>query len=195
MRILSELGKQHVPSLVLDFHGQFADPHSLFMQMIRPSVVDAAQGLPFSPFECSRGNGVGGWKATSYALAEIFAYVTNMGPMQLDILSCAIRDAYKARGFDDEEATNLEYPTPEDVLQRIRREEQARHVNNVAARCRPLLDMDLFHPVQHAPDLLSSIRGGLIIDLHNLYAETLQVATGAFVLRKIFSRYVYLGIC
>ncbi len=186
MRILSELGKQHVPSLVLDFHGQFADPHSLFMQKIRPSVVDAAQGLPFSPFECSRGNGVGGWKATSYALAEIFAYVTNMGPMQLDILSCAIRDAYKARGFDDEEATNLEYPTPEDVLQRIRREELARHVNNVAARCRSLLDMDLFHPVQRAPDLLSSIRGGLIIDLHNLYAETLQVATGAFVLRKIY---------
>jgi len=186
MRILSELGKQYVPSLVLDFHGQFADPHDPFVKRISPSIVDAAQGLPFSPFECSRGNGAGGWKANSYELAEIFAYVTNMGPMQLDIVHSAIQDAYKARGFTDEEATDLEYPTPEDVLRRIRQEEQARHVNNVAARCRPLLDMDLFRPEQHTPDLLSSIRGGLVIDLHNLYAEMLQLAAGAFVLRKIY---------
>ncbi|MGB8345636.1 MAG: ATP-binding protein [Ktedonobacteraceae bacterium] len=186
MRILSELDKQRVPSLVLDFHGQFADARDAFVQRISPTIVDAAQGLPFSPFECSQSNGPGGWKANSYALAEIFASVTNMGPMQLDIVHSAIQDAYKARGFADEGATDLEYPAPEDVLRRIRQEEQTRHVNNVAARCRPLLDMDLFRPLLHVPDLLSSIRGGLVIDLHNLYAEMLQLAAGAFVLRKIY---------
>jgi DNA phosphorothioation-dependent restriction protein DptH len=186
MRILGELGKQHVPSLVLDFHGQFADTHDPFIQAISPAIVDAAQGLPFSPFECSRGNGIGGWKANSYALAEIFANVTKMGQMQLDIMYSAIQDAYKARGFADEEAMDLEYPSPEDVLRRIRQEEQSRHVNNVAARCRLLLDMDLFRPQQHAPDLLSSVRGGLVIDLHNLHADMLQLAAGAFVLRKIY---------
>lgn len=186
MRILSELGKQHVPSLVLDFHGQFADTDDSFVQRISPAIVDAAQGLPFSPFECVQGNGIGGWKANSYALAEIFANVTKMGQMQLDIVYSAIQDAYKARGFADEEALDLEYPASEDVLRRIRQEEQSRHVNNVAARCRLLLDMDLFRPQQHAPDLLSSIRGGLVIDLHNLHAEMLQLAAGAFVLRKIY---------
>ncbi len=156
-RILCELSKQDVPSLVLDFHGQFADPEGPFVQKIHPTVIDVAKGLPFSPFECTQENGSGGWKATSYALAEIFANVTGMGPMQRDIIYIAIQNAYKARGFGDEEATDLEYPTPEEVLRRIKQEEQARHVNNVAARCRPLLDMDLFKPIKHTPDLLSSI--------------------------------------
>ena len=186
-RILCELGKQEVPSLVLDFHGQFADPKGQFLQTIHPSVIDAAKGLPFSPFECTRENGPGGWKATSYALAEIFANVmTGMGPMQRDIIYTAIQDAYKARRFEDEEAIDLEYPTPEEVLKRIKQEEQARHVNHVAARCRSLLEMDLFQPIKHAPHLLSSILSGLVIDLHNLYAEELQLAAGAFVLRKLY---------
>jgi DNA phosphorothioation-dependent restriction protein DptH len=30
------------------------------------------------------------------------------------------------------------------------------------------------------------VRSGLVIDLHNLFAETLQMATGAFVLRKLY---------
>ncbi|HEU0002039.1 MAG TPA: ATP-binding protein [Ktedonobacteraceae bacterium] len=185
-RILKELGEQHVPSLVLDFHGQFADSKSPFVGMIRPLIIDAAQGLPFSPFECTREPGAGGWKAASYALAEIFAYVTKMGQMQRDIIYTAIQDAYKARGFADEDAIGLEYPASEEVLKRIRQEEQARHVNNVSARCRPLLEMDLFHPVEQASDLLSSIRAGMVIDLHNLYSEELQLAAGAFVLRKLY---------
>ncbi len=185
-RILRELGKQDIPSLVLDFHGQFADPDGPFVRLIHPSVLDAVQGLPFSPFECTREYGAGGWKATSYALAEIFANVTGLGPMQRDIIYTAIQDAYRANGFEEEDIPDPDYPTSDEVLRRIRQEEQARHVNNVAARCRPLLEMDLFQPIKNAPDMLSSIRGGLVIDLHNLYAEELQLAAGAFVLRKLY---------
>jgi DNA phosphorothioation-dependent restriction protein DptH len=185
-RILCELGKQNVPSLVLDFHGQFADQGGPFVRLIHPSVIDAAEGLPFSLFECTRENGAGGWKATSYALAEIFANVTGLGPMQRDIIYTAIQDAYRANGFEEDDIPDPEYPTSEEVLRRIRQEEQARHVNNVAARCRPLLEMDLFQPVKDAPEMLSSIRSGLVIDLHNLYAEELQLAAGAFVLRKLY---------
>jgi DNA phosphorothioation-dependent restriction protein DptH len=185
-RILRALGEQHVPSLVLDFHGQLADPESPFVQAVHPFIVDAVQGLPFSPFECTRGNDAGGWKATSYALAEIFANVTNMGEMQRDVIYTAIQDAYKAKGFDDEDLLDIEYPSSEEVLRRIKQEEQSRHVNNVAARCRPLLEMDLFRPTKQRPDLLASVREGLVIDLHNLFAEELQLAAGAFVLRKLY---------
>lgn len=185
-RILCELGKQDVPSLVLDFHGQFADPNGSFVRQIQPLVIDAAQGLPFSPFECTRENGAGGWKATSYALSEIFANVTGMGPMQRDIIYTAIQSAYRANGFEEEDIAEPDYPTSEEVLGRIRQEEQSRHVNNVAARCRPLLEMDLFQPFKNPRDMLSSIRGGMVVDLHNLYAEELQLAAGAFVLRKLY---------
>lgn len=194
-RILNELGKQHIPTLVLDFHGQFADAQGSFVQTIHPAVVDTAQGLPFSPFECTLDSGLGGWMATSYALAEIFANVTGMGIMQRDIIHMALQDAYKAHGFADEEAAaiELDYPTSEEVLKRIEKKEQERHINNVAARCRPLLEMNLFQPVKNAPDMLTTIRQGLVVDLHNLYAEELQTAAGAFVLRKLYKDMFHWG--
>jgi DNA phosphorothioation-dependent restriction protein DptH len=189
-RILAELGQQNVPALVLDFHGQFAEPQGTFLKVVQPSVLDAAKGLPFSPFECTYESGQASWRANALALAEIFAYVTGLGEMQKDIVYTSIRDAYKARGFDDDSdgATlqRLEYPTLKDVLKRIEQHEQTRHASNVAARCRPLLEMGLFRPTEQPVDLLSLIRSGLVIDLHNLFAETLQMAAGAFVLRKLY---------
>ncbi|MBE3558808.1 MAG: ATP-binding protein [Ktedonobacteraceae bacterium] len=188
-RILTELGKQQVPALVLDFHGQFADPQEPFVQANDPLVLDAAKGLPFSPFECTQDAGSGGWLANSYAIAEIFAHVAGLGAMQRDIVFSAIRDAYRACGFNDDNDQSIEdlpLPTLTDVLQRIESLAQARYASNVVARCRPLLEMNLFRPPEQGSDLLSQIRSGLVIDLHNLYVETLQQAAGAFVLRKLY---------
>jgi DNA phosphorothioation-dependent restriction protein DptH len=194
-RILCELGKQQVPTLVLDFHGQFVGANSPFARLVQPTVVDAADGLPFSPFECTTNNDNSGWRANSLALAEIFASIVNLGDMQQDVIYTALQDAYKTHGFDDKEmdSSGIEYPTPEEVLRRIEQKEQARHIHNVAARCRPLLEMNLFRPIKDSPDLLFAIRQGLIIDLHNLYSEMLQVATGAFVLRKLYKDMFHWG--
>ncbi len=196
-RILSELSRQHVPALVLDFHGQFAEPQDTIVRDISPGVLDASKGLPFSPFECSRDNGQSGWMANALAVAEIFAYVAGLGEMQKDIVYTSVRDAYKAAGFDDNGARDstemLGYPTLKEVLKRIEQNEQIRHVTNVAARCRPLLEMDLFRPGEKPADLLSLVRNGLVIDLHNLFAEILQMATGAFVLRKLYKDMFHWG--
>jgi hypothetical protein len=188
-RILTELARQQVPALVLDFHGQFADPQEPFVQAIHPHVLDAAKGLPFSPFECTQDSGSRGWIASSYAIAEIFGHVANLGDMQRDVVFSAIRDAYKAHGFSDDTelpASELTYPTLTEVLHLVENLAQARHIPNVAARCRPLLEMNLFRPTEHAPDLLSLVRTGLVIDLHNLYIDALQQAAGAFLLRKLY---------
>ena len=96
-RILSELEKQNIPALVLDFHGQFAESEGVFMKAVQPNVLDAAKGLPFSPFECAQGEGHNGWMANALAVAEIFAYVAGLGEMQKDIVYTSVRDAYKAR--------------------------------------------------------------------------------------------------
>ncbi|GHO73957.1 hypothetical protein KSD_17280 [Ktedonobacter sp. SOSP1-85] len=186
-RLLSELGRQNVPALVLDFHGQFAEEDGPFVKAVHPHVLDAARGLPFSPFECTSEVGQGGWEANALTVSEIFAYVASLGEMQKDVVYTAIRNAYKACGFGSEaDPSSLEYPTLKDVLKRIEQNEQSRHVANVVARCRPLLEMDLFRPGEQASDLLALVRGGLVIDLHNLFAESLQMAAGAFVLRKIY---------
>ncbi len=183
-RMLAELGQQHVPSLVLDFHGQFADPDGPFVQNVAPAVIDAAKGLPFSPFECTTEEGPDGWVANSFGLAEIFGYVAGLGDMQRDLVFTAIRDAYRTRGFGEDAQNAIELPTLNEVLTLIETRERNSRTSNVTARCRPLLEMDLFRP--EGQEFSSLVQQGVVIDLHNLYVETLQMAAGAFVLRKIY---------
>jgi DNA helicase HerA-like ATPase len=131
-------------------------------------------------------NGKTDWKQNSAALADIFAYVVDLGGIQKDLLLNAIRDAYKACGYGADDMSDRALPTTEEVLTNIEEREQKQKVRNVAARCRPLLEMDLFRSVTGQSSLLAQIRQGLVIDLHDLYSESLQLAAGAFVLRKLY---------
>ncbi len=183
-RMLTALGQQNIPALVLDFHGQFADADGPFVAKVSPVVIDAARGLPFSPFECAADEGTDGWRANSFGLAEIFGYVAGLGDMQRDLVFTAIRDAYAARGFSDDMTDEPELPTLHEVLALIEKREQSSRTANVTARCRPLFEMDLFRP--DGQEFHTLVKQGVVIDLHNLYVETLQMAAGAFVLRKIY---------
>lgn len=182
--ILMELARQHLPALVLDFHGQFADEK--YALASGSQVIDAEQGLPFSPFEVMVQNGKADWKQNSSAIADIFAYVVGLGGIQKDLLLNAIQDAYKLVGFATGSADDLVLPTTEQVLRNIEQREQKQKVRNVAARCRPLLEMDLFKPSLNGSNVLAQIRHGLVIDLHHLMSDSLQLAAGAFILRKLY---------
>jgi DNA phosphorothioation-dependent restriction protein DptH len=193
-RAVGELSKQGVPALILDFHGQFTGSEGPLAGARQATVLDARQGLPFSPFEVStndHSNGTIDWQSNAFAIAEIFGYVCKLGDMQKDVVFTAVRDAYRSLGFqhvDDAEELNVDsYPTLRDVLARIERQERAGRASNVAARCRPLLELDLFRPSDQGDDLLTLVRRGLVIDLHGLAdLEVLQLAAGAFVLRKVY---------
>jgi DNA helicase HerA-like ATPase len=109
--------------------------------------------------------------------------------MQRDVVYQAVRDAYRARGFGGGETPPGpgEYPTLRDVLRRIERLEAQGQARNVSARCRALLEFDLFRPTPGAGELHDLLRSGAVIDLHRLAdVEVLQLAAGAFVLRKLY---------
>jgi hypothetical protein len=188
MRLLTELGRQGVPALVFDYHGQFGEPGNGYLRVADPVVVDAAAGLPFSPFECSAGPGATDWRATAQAVSEIFAYVCGLGDIQRDTLYTCIRDTYRSYGFGvdgAEEAT--EFPTLDDVLRAIEQAERQKRAHNLIARCRPLLEMDIFRPPHgERSDLLGALRRGLVVGFQRLSSETLQQAAGAFLLRKLY---------
>jgi DNA phosphorothioation-dependent restriction protein DptH len=76
-RILCELARQELPAIVIDFHGQFSKPDSLYNRIAAPVVLDAIRGLPFSPFEAeaNQSAGTNWWKSNCFAVAEIFQYV------------------------------------------------------------------------------------------------------------------------
>jgi hypothetical protein len=109
-----------------------------------------------------------------------------LGDIQQDAIYQAIRDAYQTHGYGNGQVIPDGDPTLEEVLERLDALEQARRIANVTGRCRPLFEMDLFRPAPGHPDLLTQIRRGLVIDLHNLSIDAVQLAAGAFVLRKLY---------
>jgi hypothetical protein len=187
--ILCELARQHVPVLVFDFHGQFANPKGMYFKVASPLVCDAAKQLPFSPFEASsdRQAGASFWQANAFAVAEIFQYVTGMGDIQRDVFYEALRDCYLGLGFDAAGHAGRQLPLLKDVQKRIEELEHERGSRNVMPRCRPLLEFGLFQEgaAPHV-DFAKMLKSGGIIDVHGLHHETLQLAAGAFVLRKIY---------
>ena len=130
--------------MVFDFHGQFSDPTSAYARAASPAVLDAAQGLAFSPFEAEdhREAGTSFWQTNAFVVAEIFEYVCGLGDIQRDVVYEAIRDRYQAVGFGSGEPRRL--PTVAEVATRLGELEEERRVRNVLPRCRPLLEFGLF---------------------------------------------------
>jgi hypothetical protein len=187
-RLLLELTRNGVPALVFDFHGQFSDPSGAYARAAEPRVLDAARGLPFSPFEAqsSRDAGTSYWQTNAFVVAEIFEYVCDLGDIQRDVVYEAIRDAYQAVGFDTGKPSRL--PTVAEVASRLEELEQERRVRNVVPRCRPLLEFGLFSDdgdgQMGAFDEI--LQRGTVLDVSTQGLETLQLAAGAFVLRKVY---------
>ncbi len=148
-------------------------------------MIDAADGIPFSPFETEIGTSQpGSWKTGAFAIAEIFQYVCDLGDIQRDLAYQAIRDSYQALGYD-EPLGGVGVPTVDAVRERMEELEQERGVRNVSARCRPILDFGLFRDVADS-SFEDGLRTGVVVDVHRLTLETLQLAAGAFVLRRIY---------
>lgn len=187
-RLLSGLSAQEAPAVVFDFHGQFGAAGSPYVSRARPVVVDAAAGLPFSPFECSTDTPSASWKAEASNVAEIFSHVCDLGYIQRDSLYTCILNAYRVKGFGTEaDSETREFPSLEDVLRGVEQAERQQNVHNLVARCRPLLEMDIFRPSANGEERLAqAMQRGLVVDLHNLPSEMLQLAAGAFLLRKIY---------
>lgn len=183
-RVISQLGRQNIPAVVLDFHGQFGEQSIGHDGLVLPPIVDASQGLPFSPFEAARDQEAGAryWKTNAFAVAEIFQYVCDLGDVQRDVVYEAVRDAYLAVDF---ERSGI-FPTIAAVQSQLEAKASLRGARNVISRCRPLLEFGLFAdgPSQNPFDPMRT--GGIVVDLHNLGLEALQIAGAAFLLRKLY---------
>lgn len=184
-RILCELAKSDVSCLVFDFHGQFGEPSNPFGLASAPVVWDAAHGLPFTPFEGDLESRGEGWRTSCFTVAEIFQYVCELGDIQRDVVYQALCDCYEDVGFGGDRPERL--PTVEEVKTRIGEVESERAIRNVLPRCRPLLDLGLFKDVASDNGALQGIlQQSHVLDLHNLNLEVLQLAAGAFLLRKVY---------
>ncbi len=176
-RLLCELTKQRVPALVLDFHGEFANANGAFHRVANPTVLNAADGLPFSILEPLTGKGPRA-KESIWELAEICQYVCSLGDIQRDSIYRAFESAYQT-------VAPGKTPPLSSVSGFIEEDEGEGNAKNVTARCRPLFDFGLFAD-EPTEAIYEQFAKGAVIDLHELKSETLQLAAGAFTLRKLY---------
>ncbi|MBO0898943.1 ATP-binding protein [Cellulomonas sp. zg-ZUI199] len=171
VRAFSEAG---LPSLLLDFHGDMAaDPPA------GASVLDASQGLPFSPFEGALATGPL-LNALAFETAEIIAYVAGLGEIQQSHVYKAIQNAYLGV-IDGQE---LRAPSVEQFAEALEAVEAAAKGKHARERVRPLTDFGLF-----AGDGAGAFRpreGGMVVDVSAIPLEQVQLAAGAFLLRKVY---------
>jgi len=187
-RLVCQAASQGLPSLIIDFHGQFSAPDSIYRRTVQPRVWDAADGLPFTPFEASRSQGdtASFWKTNSFAVAEIFQYIFELGDIQRGLIYEAMRECYRSAGFESDEESPL--PTMDDLERQIQRHEKREGVKNVLVRCKPVFDFRIFKETTRtgAWELLQACQPGLVVDLRKQQLEHVQIAAAAFLLRKVY---------
>ncbi|MFD2028418.1 helicase HerA domain-containing protein [Promicromonospora aerolata] len=171
VRLFAEAG---LPALLFDFHGDMAaDPPA------GASVFDASEGLPFSPFEGVLTTGPA-LNALAFETAEIVAYVSGLGEIQQSHVYKAIQEAYKT--VVDGETRRA--PTVEQFADSLDLVEAAAKGKHARERIRPLTDFGLF--AGSAVGTFDPREGGMVIDVSSIPLEQVQLAAGAFLLRKIY---------
>ena len=148
-------------------------------------MIDAADGVPFSPFETEigtshPGRGRRGRLQSPKSSNTYASLVTSSATWPIRRFVIAIRRS---------DMTSLSggagVPTVDAVRERMEEVEQERGVRNVSARCRPILDFGLFRDATDS-SFEDGLRTGVVVDVHRLSLETLQLAAGAFVLRRVY---------
>lgn len=177
-RVLDSFAEQGLPALVLDFHGDMAaDPAG------GAAVLDAAEGLALSPFEL-RDNDHTRHAEAAWELSEVIGYVCDLGEIQQNVVYEAVRDLYRKHGFGSIGGP-VSLPTMTELADAVAERERGGRGRNVAARLRPLTDFGLFVDRPDELGFADLLRSGVVLDVHGLM-EQVQLAAGAFVLRKVY---------
>ncbi|GGT38482.1 helicase HerA domain-containing protein [Nonomuraea spiralis] len=185
-RILNSFAEQGLPALVIDFHGDMAaDPAA------DATVVDAGDGLDFSPFELRTDVSHEKYNQTAWELAEVVGYVSALGEIQRNVVYEVLRELYQRHGFGSANGpTGL--PTMAEFAKLLEQKESAGHGRNVAARTRPLSEFGLFGDNAGEGRFGELLTGGVVLDVHTLM-EQVQLAAAAFVLRKVYREMFHWG--
>ncbi|MEZ0447372.1 ATP-binding protein [Cellulomonas sp. ICMP 17802] len=179
-RIIRQFASQGLPALVFDFHGDMAaDPPADAV------VLDAARGLPFSPFEpdIELGRPI---NTSAWEIAEIVGYVAKLGEIQRNHVYRALQDIYGAKGWVGT-TPGSGTPTMAEFVQALETVETSAAGRNAAARLQPFTDFGLFD--EASTDrfaVLTPERNGWVVDLSKLGLEEVQRFGASFLLRRVY---------
>ncbi|MGH3986522.1 MAG: helicase HerA domain-containing protein [Pseudonocardiaceae bacterium] len=177
-RILNSFADQGLPALVVDFHGDMAAALAGDV-----AVLDASQGLEISPFEL-RDDDHTRYPQAAWELSEVIGYVCGLGEIQRNVVYEGVRELYRRHGFGSPDGP-VDLPTMGELADAVATLEGAGRGRNVAARLRPLSDFGLFVESGGDQGFAELLHAGVVLDVHGLM-EQVQLAAGAFILRKVY---------
>ena len=177
-RIIREFGRQSLPSLVLDFHGDMVvDPPA------GAQIIDAAQGLQFSPFELSSMDDMT-VNTTAYEVAEIVSYVCGLGEIQRNHVYKGLQQAYKSAGGTP---SMTQFADAVEESESAGRRQERAGAHPAADRLRAVRR----RPAERFVDSWDVTAS--VIDLSDLTLETVQLGAGGLHSAKGLPRDVPLG--
>lgn len=178
-KVIRDFEHQGLPSLVFDFHGDMAaDPPAGAV------VLDAEQGLPFSPFEpdVERNRPI---NSTAWEIAEIIAYVAKLGEIQRTHVYSALKKIYDDTGWVGT-TRGERLPTMHEFAAALQEVEKGAAGKNAAARLLTFTDFGLFkEDAVGAFELRADPPNGWVIDVSKLMEEVQRFAA-SFILRRVY---------
>ena len=194
-----ELDKRGVPTIILDFQGEYAAGD--FYDAVQPQVYDVMQGLPINPFEVPIDPLTGQRRPyieMVYRLADTLNTVfRGSGDIQLGLLRDAITECYNQMGFTPDKPDTWNYDPPtivmlENILD-LWAEGKGAQVKNLKVRLQPLFQTGIFQASGGTFNFDDLLKKTSVIKL-TAAIKDLMLAASRFLLEKIYATMLAQGL-
>ena len=179
--IVSELNKNKIPSLIIDFHKEYEEVAENILDLKKKTI----NPLEFSENEKAEN--------VMYEVAEIIKKVFKLGDIQESVLRQAIRQSYLSYGIDLKKTGKYKkFPNFLDIEKNIYNQEDSSNrtvINSLMSRIEALFDIDIFTGSTNI-EFSKLVRETTVVELKDFPTETVKSAIAEFFLNKLYY-YIY----
>lgn len=189
--IVSELGVQGLPALVIDFKDDYSD--ELFIDAEAFRLYDASFGsLPFNPLTpaIDKRQDLINPSQHIYQVANIIKRIYKLGDQQAFRLREAIKRAYGLAGISLQPAplsTEVSFP-PFDAVQEQLLDDKANE--SLLGRLSPIFDLGLFHTDTKQSNLDDFLQASSVIRLGQLPSDEVKNSVAEFFLMALYNHLI-----
>lgn len=199
--VLSELSKQDIPFLILDFQGEYISnvltnsKNQSFLAATKAVALDPSFGMDINPLELSVDGNTGskiGYMSNVYQVSSILKQIFGLGDIQHPVLKDAIKRAYQEKGFSVSDRTtwNNEPPQFHDIwtILEFMEQNEGSNVRNLKYRIEPLFENNIFVSGANSVSISEILKQNSIVNLSTLHTPELMKSVARFVLQAVYNR-------
>ena len=198
MAFLYETWRQRIPSVILDFQGEYAASNmDKFRSQTSAEVVDALTGLPMNPLDVplDAQDKPDNYKRVVWEISEIIGGIFHLGLQQKRTLKKMIEIAYQAAGFTVDSSTWNRKPPKFSQLKQIlesRAGEKGGAAAGLLSRIEVLFDTETFsdQASNRFEDLIGKVT---VVDLSRLFSDEHRLLVARFFLQKVYNHMLLKG--